>query len=268
MQNLAFRPNCMTYRHGFVAVGGVCGEMEVQCINTRSVLYKGSVAHGTINNALQVAATVTGDLQLFVCNNDKTIKIYSLPRLELLTTLRCFVPPNYSSMSPDGRFLCCVSDCSSTTIYQIRESGYELVSTFTEARDVGMSCGWSTSGSMVASAHQDGTVCLWDHKSGHVVFKSVEPQPCRALKFSPAPLDLLAVSYHDNRVAIMDARKWQARQVVNCLLHDEGAMDAQGVAGIAFSPMGRRLYVGLKAGLVVWDVDHCSRRSFGSGMQC
>ena len=42
-------------------------------------------------------------LRLFVCNNDDTIKMYSLSGGTLATVLRCPVAINYCALSPSGR---------------------------------------------------------------------------------------------------------------------------------------------------------------------
>jgi hypothetical protein len=36
-----------------------------------------------------------GDVKLFVCNNDETLKVFSLPSMVLNATLRCPVPMNW-----------------------------------------------------------------------------------------------------------------------------------------------------------------------------
>lgn len=43
---------------------------------------------GAINNCVNIAATHNGHVRLYVCNNDETIKIFNLPSMEQVTTLK------------------------------------------------------------------------------------------------------------------------------------------------------------------------------------
>lgn len=42
---------------------------------------------GAINNCVHIADTA-GQVRLYVCNNDETIKIFNLPSMDLAATLR------------------------------------------------------------------------------------------------------------------------------------------------------------------------------------
>ena len=53
-------------------------------------LYRSSTEGATMN-AVHMAASPSGGEQLFVCNNDSTIKVYRLPDMHRLTTIRCQV---------------------------------------------------------------------------------------------------------------------------------------------------------------------------------
>lgn len=86
---------------------------------------------GSINNALCISnhprTTDTqgaGDVRLLVCNNDETIKVYSLPSLQRITTLGLPTAVNYASVSPDGRRLCAVGDSNQVFLFDVTPSGY------------------------------------------------------------------------------------------------------------------------------------------------
>jgi hypothetical protein len=68
------------------------------------------------------------------------------------------------------------------------------------------------------------------------------PGAARCVKFSAPPLDLLAVSEHDERVSLFDARRWGSGQTlalggsVRGAVRGAAAVRSLDVSGIAFSP--------------------------------
>ena len=81
------------------------------------------------------------------------------------------VPANYASLSPDGSLLCSVGDSTTGHLHARTESGFALCGSFSEAGDAGMGCDWAPGGSCLAAAFQDGTVLIYDHRSGKAVHK-------------------------------------------------------------------------------------------------
>lgn len=164
---------------------------------------------GSINNALCISKHFD-QTRLLICNNDETIKIYSLPDLARLATLTFPTAVNYASVSPDGKKMVVVGDTSQVYLYNISTSGnYEKVSTLTgealpltkASSDAGFSCSWNQSSEKFAVASQDGYVSVWDIRSTEKIAKisaSQNPQvkgACRCVKFSPSgSMDLLAFS--------------------------------------------------------------------------
>lgn len=147
--------------------------------------------------------------------------------------------------------------------------GYSLLTCFTEACDVGMCCAWNQHGTLLASCHQDGAVAVWDARSGRCVARMALANAARCIKFAAAPMDLLAVSEHDTSVVLVDARAWHMRQTV--LLppgpHHHGGSPGGGrgvdISGLAFTPSGSRLWVGMDTCCVGVEVDTVKRRTFG-----
>eukprot|EP00775_Hariotina_reticulata_P012709 gene12709-12839_t len=187
----------MTVGHGFLAAGGLHGED----LSNHHVCFNGAVSD-TVNNAVHIGQASNGDKRLFVCCNDNTVKVYKLPSVESITEI-----------SKDGRCLVAVCDLKQTLLYQATATGYTLLSSFTEAGDAGMCCAWNHYGSLFGDCHQDGTVAVWDPRSGVCAFRHKLSRPARCMKFCAAPLDLLAVSEQEERVSLLDTRKWSNRQV-------------------------------------------------------
>ena len=70
--------------------------------------------------------------RLLICNNDETIKVYTLPDLQRVVTINFPVAVNYASVSPDGRKLVAVGDSPQVFLYDISHNGtYTLTATLT-----------------------------------------------------------------------------------------------------------------------------------------
>mmetsp|Transcript_17434 Transcript_17434/g.49023 ORF Transcript_17434/g.49023 Transcript_17434/m.49023 type:complete len:334 (-) Transcript_17434:439-1440(-) len=262
MQNLRFCPTSMAVGHGYLAAGGSRSELEVMQLHDRSTLFS-QVLGGNVNNALHIGRDYSGELKLFVCNNDDTIKVVRLPTMEVAATIHCAVPINYCSLSPDGQYLACVGDSHDVYLYRCgRSSDYDRVAKLSEAHDHGMSCAWSPTGSCFAAASQDGLVCVWDLKSRRPLAKFSTALACRSVKFSRGPIDLLAFSEHESSVHLVDARTFGTQQT---LLPVNPERDGLNVSGISFSPDGSRFYVGLDEALQMYEVESAKRRSFPQG---
>lgn len=86
---------------------------------------------GSINNAMCISQHL-GGTRLLICNNDETIKVYSLPGMQRVTSISLPTAVNYASVSPDGRKLVAVGDSPQVFLYDISASeGYTKVATLT-----------------------------------------------------------------------------------------------------------------------------------------
>ena len=273
---LPFEPTSMTVSSGYLAAGGQSSQLDLRhchipsssttstSTTTGDVIFKGNCG-GSVNNALRIARDASQRLRLFVCNNDDTVKIFSVAIGALVGIVRCPVAINHCAISSDGHLLACVGDNRHTYIYQATPSGYRSVLVYTEASDAGMGCDWSPSGSLVAAASQDGMTCVWDHRTSQLVAKFNTQLACRNVRFSPAPLDVLAFSEHRGRVHIADSRMWPRKQV----LHVSGTPELEpDISGIAFSPGGEVLYAGMEDSISAYYVDTGARRSFAMAEVC
>ncbi|KAF9580544.1 hypothetical protein BGW38_002755, partial [Lunasporangiospora selenospora] len=79
--DLPFKPNSITSANGYLAVGGQKGQVMVRQLygNWSTQL----TVNANINNALCISKHLDGT-RLLVCNNDQTIKIFSLPGMTRL----------------------------------------------------------------------------------------------------------------------------------------------------------------------------------------
>ncbi|KAH7620301.1 putative Uncharacterized protein C4G3.03 [Nannochloris sp. 'desiccata'] len=280
---LPFEPTSMTVRHGYLAAGGQSSQLEIRrsppspfAPHTLSLppppsgpsdsIFKGHCG-GSVNNALRVAQDASHQQRLFVCNNDDTVKIFSLSTGTLISTVHCPVAINHCALSPDGKNMVCVGDNRHTYVYVATPTGYRINTVYTENNDAGMCCDWSPcgSGSLFTAAFQDGVVCVWDYRTDTVVSHFSTRLACRNVRFSPAPLDVLAFSEHRGRVHVADGRMWPRQQILHVSTVPELEPD---ISGLAFSPCGKRLYVGLEEAIVAYHVDSGARRSFPHAVVC
>lgn len=261
IQNLSFKPTSMTVNSEYIAAGGQQKQLDVRHLTSGATLFKDTVG-GSVNNALHIARDVSGEMRLFVCNNDESIRVFSLPRMSLAAHIQGIpAPVNYASMSPDGQHLACVGDCELVFIYKASPTGYHRVSTLSEANDSGMCCDWNQSGTCMAAASQDGTLCVWDIRSGKTVAKYSSRASFRAVKFSAGPVDLLAFTEHDTAFHLVDSRMYGTQQVVQIAAPEVEA----DISGLAFSPDGSRVFVGTCDGINEYVVDVAARCSFQCG---
>ncbi|GLC39290.1 hypothetical protein PLESTB_001574000 [Pleodorina starrii] len=262
--SLDWCPNSMTYAYGMLAAGGPASQLCVKDLREKRLLHRDPLG-GSVNNAVHVAK-LAGQLVLYACNNEYVVKVFNIGPHSLVptTSFRTPVPINYCALSPDGRFLSCVGDCGDTMVYAVRESSYTRVHSFQEAIDTGSSTAWSPSGTFLASAHQDGTLAVWDIRAAAAVHKYRLTTACRNVKFSPGGvMDLMAFAEHEDMAHIVDVRQWSAVQNLNA-----GCGQGNDISGMSFAAGGDRLWVGLDNCVMSYDLDTVGRRAFGYGSLC
>ncbi|KAJ3119622.1 hypothetical protein HK100_000219 [Physocladia obscura] len=233
--------------------------------------------------------------RLFICNNDETIKIYTLPGLQRITSIQLPTAVNYASVSPDGKKLCAVGDNNQVFLYDVTgQGGYTKISTLTATTDACFSCAWNHSSDKFAVACQDGFVCVWDVRSTEKLAKISTKQvytiynvyylfcqlsnynfqnpqvkgAARCVKFSMSgSVDLMMFTeltihfQHVSYMNIVDARTFNDTQSIRVA----PANSDQHISGIACSPDSRSIFVGLENVVLEYDIDVIARRSFGEG---
>ena len=131
---------------------------------------------GSINNALCISHH-GGQDRLLVCNNDESLKIYSLPGLERVASISFPTAVNYAAVSPDGKKLAVVGDSSEVFLYNITASGsYEKISSLRGTNDAAFSCSWNQTSEKFAISSQDGFVSVWDIRSSEKLAKLATKQ--------------------------------------------------------------------------------------------
>ncbi|KAJ3071813.1 hypothetical protein HDU98_004746 [Podochytrium sp. JEL0797] len=129
MKDLTFAPSSMATGEGYIAAGGQRSQLTVRQLNSN--WFAQATVGGSINNAMCISAH-GGDAQLLICNNDETIKVYTLPGLQRLTTITLPTAVNHASVSPDGTKLCAVGDSNQVYLYDVTANGgYQKIQTLT-----------------------------------------------------------------------------------------------------------------------------------------
>ncbi|KAI9475427.1 MAG: hypothetical protein EXX96DRAFT_573271 [Benjaminiella poitrasii] len=135
--SLTFDPQCLAYRYGYLAVGGIEGELEVYCctpyehpVKIWGTKFKGKDNVMLMTHSIQISrfkraeADNAYDYLLTSCMNEAGILFYQLPShnqcqrkkpaVRLHTHLRGAdfegMPVNDAKLSPDGRQMVCVGD--------------------------------------------------------------------------------------------------------------------------------------------------------------
>ncbi|KAF9202853.1 hypothetical protein BGZ49_007008 [Haplosporangium sp. Z 27] len=266
MKELNFHPTSLTAACGYLAAGGQRSQLMVRQMNSDWVAH--TSVGGTINNALCISEHL-GGTRLLISNNDETIKVYSLPRLERITSIQLPTAVNYASVSPDGRKMVAVGDTNQVFLYDISVAGgYQKIGTYTAATEASFSCAWNQSSEKFAVASQDGFVSVWDIRHSEKICKlgsKQQPQTkgaTRCVKFSSSgSIDLLMFSEHVSYINLVDARTFNDRQVVRVASPNND----EHISGIAISPDSKVCFVGMEHSVLEYDVDTITRRSFPSG---
>ncbi|KAJ2777615.1 hypothetical protein GGI15_004451 [Coemansia interrupta] len=313
--DLAFDPVSMAVGGDYIVVGGQRAELAVGRLSEPSETTVVRVG-GSINNfvaldqppssmsaagvrrRLRDSAAFTDDgvtslnitgaqdvPRLLVCNNDHTVRLLSLPTLNLLTELRFPTAVNYASVSPDGAKMCVVGDSNQVFLFHKNGDTFEKMATMEASNDASFSCDWSQTSEQFAVGSQDGYVTVWDIRRHNKMVQLETFQhgrsrgACRNVKFSPSgSIDLLAFSEHTGYVNIVDTRDFAHRQVLCVATGDEtaetvvqnwagspstGSQDLQ-ITGLRFAPNSSALFVGLEQSILEYTVDRIGRHSFSS----
>ena len=176
MEDLSFSPTCISYAHDYLAVGGQRSQIMIKSVTTNYVAQ--STVGGSINNAIAMTKQPNGIVKMFICNNDESIKVFTLPELNRVATLQLPTAANYCSISPDGRKLVAVGDSNQVFLYDIYNDAYSKIATMTTVADAGFSCAWNQSSEKFAVSTQDGYVCVWDVRSTEKLTKLQSVQVC------------------------------------------------------------------------------------------
>lgn len=89
------------------------------------------------------------------------------------------------------------------------------------------------------------------------------PKPIRSVQFSKSSsVDLLAFAEQVSSVSVADTRNYQDKQVL-CVNSVSRIGNNQEVSGVSFSPSSEYMFVSTSDAILKYNLDICSRRSFG-----
>lgn len=127
---------------------------------------------------------------------------------------------------------------------------------------------WDNTSTRFAASCQDGHVCVWDVRKMDQklavlnAFQRNQKGACRVVRFSQTnSVDLLAFSEHASYFNIVDARTFESQQTIR--VAPQG-MDLH-LTGLVFSPDSDSVFVGIEQGILEYQIDLMSRRSFPTG---
>ncbi|KAL0083395.1 WD40-repeat-containing domain protein, partial [Phycomyces blakesleeanus] len=255
---------------GYWASGGQRGELTLRDINTENEVTITTTPSKTINNGLAFS-NLNGQLRLLVSNNDASVRVFSVPELQLLQTIDFRTAVNHTSISPDETKMIVVGDDNKVHLFSITAAGtFEPVSTMAAARDANFSVAWNHSSEKFAVASQDGTVHVWDIRSRDPLYRfgggNVRQNPlkgaARCVKFTQSgAIDLLAFTEHVSHINIIDARTFNAQETIRV---GSSGVDTP-ITGLAFSPNSHSMFVGMENVILEYPVDTSARRRFPKG---
>ncbi|KAI7847217.1 WD40-repeat-containing domain protein [Circinella umbellata] len=269
LKGLGYHPTCMATGCGYWAAGGQRGDLTVKDLNSDYEVSITTSPNSTINNGL-CFSNVNNETRLIVSNNDATIRIFSIPNLQLLQTIPFNVAVNHTSVSPDGKKMIVVGDDKKVHLFAVTPGGrYDMVATMGASKDANFSVSWTANSDKFAVASQDGSVHVWDirHRDPLYCFNgvgnsSITKGAVRCVKFTQSrAVDLLAYTEHVSHVHIVDARSFDTQQTIRV---GPAGQDTP-ITGLEFSQDSQKMFVGVDNAILEYDIDTPSRRRFPQG---
>ncbi|EPS41666.1 hypothetical protein H072_4434 [Dactylellina haptotyla CBS 200.50] len=208
------------------------GDGETEQSASRTEYLRLAELGGTIVNSITMYkpgdSKSDGDVIAIITNNDKTVRLFSLSKFRVLTTLTLPFHTNHASVSPDGKFLVVVGDSSKVYFYNLATLTSESLPNYSwklasspsySGGDALISTDFSPCSKLCAIASQDGSITVFDtrlfskNSNSPPIIRSIQssrPQTqagaVRCVVFSPCPWDLLVWAEHTGRITITDAR--------------------------------------------------------------
>ncbi|OAG28877.1 hypothetical protein NEDG_01016 [Nematocida displodere] len=266
VKNLVFNPTSICYGYGMIGIGGQRSQLVVK--NVLSGTEQKICTGGSINNGVEIFCN-SGDIRVLVCNNDETIKEYSLSNMKRQSVLIHKAPVNNCSVSADGKMLATVGDNNEINLFSIDKEKYRLVKTLKTVNDASFKVSWSPSSMYLAASTQDGYVCVYDIRNTAQKLATIPSMQtplvkgaCRNVKFCPKlSLDLLAFTEHVSHFTVVDIRDFGKKQSIAVSSPESD----KHISGLSFSSDGESLYVGTEMMIFEFDINTHGRRLFQVG---
>ncbi|KAF3939042.1 hypothetical protein ABW19_dt0207328 [Dactylella cylindrospora] len=187
---------------------------------------------GTIVNSITMYRPADSksekDVIAIITNNDKTVRLFSLSKFRVMTTLTLPFHTNHASVSPDGKLLVVVGDSPKVFFYDLQnltsaslpDYSWKLTSSPAYVGgDALISTDFSPCSKFCSVASQDGSITIFDTRlfssstDASPIIRSIpssrphtQAGAVRCVVFSPCPWDLLAWAEHTGRITITDTR--------------------------------------------------------------
>lgn len=227
---------------GLLAAGGFTGELAVQSTCTQRPMRMGRITddENGITNGLEVFMPRGGATKIMASNNDSVLRVFDAGASSLKCISKVVLPwaVNYSSVQPGGGTLTAVVGDSPEARLLDWSTG-KPVATLEGHYDYSFAVAWHPDGRLVATGNQDSTARVWDVRmagAGSVAVLRGRMGAIRSLRFSPSGTHLAMAEPADFVTLFNVASGFRQAQEVD--LFGE-------VAGMAFSPDGERLYIGI-----------------------
>ncbi|KAI5180120.1 hypothetical protein NEOKW01_0449 [Nematocida sp. AWRm80] len=266
IKNLVFNPTSICYGHGVIGIGGQRSQLVIKSLSTGAE--KRICTGGSINNGVEIYNHF-GDIRALVCNNDETVKEYTLSNMKRLSILVHKAPVNSCAVSPNGKMLATVGDNNEVNIFTVSREKYQLYKTMKATNDASFKVSWSPSSTYLAASTQDGYVCVYDtrnlaHKIATIpsIQSPLVKGACRNVKFCPnISMDVLAFTEHVSHFTLVETRDFSRKQSIALTSPDSD----KHISGMAFSSSGEQLYIGTEMLIFEFEMDSLRRRLFQSG---
>jgi len=239
---------------GLLAAGGFNGELllaKLPCFGEAArVVHAARITEpGTadgITNALELVPDGPGGAPaLLASNNDARMRLFALsaggvPRLVSEHALPWAV--NCAVLNPTSRHLAaCVGDAPEAALLDLRVPSGQMV-TLAGHHDFSFAAAWHPGGTLLVTGSQESTARVWDVRQPGAALAAMQGRMAavRSLRFAPSG-DTLAVAEAADFVHLVRF----CPQAANVLVEAQ-AVDLFGeLAGVAFSPCGDALFVGV-----------------------
>lgn len=262
--NLLFNPTTICYKDGLLGVGGQRSQLIIKSMQTGTE--RKISTGGSINNGLEIFSHF-GDSRILVCNNDETIKEYSINTMKRCSVIMHQSPVNSCAVSYNGKLLATVGDSNEVSIYSVGDEKYPLIKKMKAMNDASFKVSWSPSSVYLAASTQDGYVCVYDIRNMNGKIETIPSiqgplvkGACRNVKFCPdRSMDLLVFTEHVSHFTVVDARDFTKKQSIAV----SGTGGDRHISGMAFGgEEGRKLYIGTEMNMFEFEIDDISRRVF------
>lgn len=261
IDELPFSPTTFDISEQFFACGSAQGEIMLlnRFTNESYALTNGK----TIVNAVKIR-----DNYLYICSNEKNLKVFDMGKLAVTSIYNHSTQVNNCELSADGSIFSICGDSKEVIVFSVNGGCLMPVKSLDTIDDGGFGISWNGPGSLLAVGTQDGYVCIWDSRNFKRIatLKSLQHPyiggAVRTLQFTQHKLlDLLVFIEHFSNFSIVDARDFKKRQIVNI---NEDLPDAS-LTGLAINTENDSFYISTRENISKFKVNQTYRRTFCDG---